>query len=142
MLWSISADVQLILELKTGVDRGDQRILKTELDQLAGHINWHRVNYPPEARAIPLLVHPYSAYNPNGTLPAGSRVLTPQGLVDLKDAVRGWVRAIALDQRWRDATAMRQLLGDWHLQGHRAITDRTVGPTEAAAPILASSAAS
>lgn len=137
-LWSVTADVQLILELKTGVDRADHRIIKTELDQLAGHINWHHVNYPAGARAIPVLVHPYSDYNPNGTPAPGTRVMTPKGLSDLKDVVHGWTRAIALDQRWQDATAMRQLLTDWHLQGHRAITDHTVDATESAAPVRAS----
>lgn len=127
-LWSVRDDLQLLIELKTGVTRPDLRIIKGELDQLSGHVSWHARNYGAAAVAIPVLVHPEAMHLANGTPASGTRILTPSGLDDLKAQVLGFARAVALNDGWKNDARVKELLASHRLVGKDALIRFTVAP--------------
>ncbi|MCB1298257.1 MAG: hypothetical protein KDB08_04665 [Microthrixaceae bacterium] len=130
-LWSVSDDLRLLLELKTGVVRPDSRIIKDELDQLSGHVSWHAQHYGATTSSIPVLVHPDSTHRTDGTPPTGARILTPTGLDDMKQRVASFARAIATNEVWRNDTRVRELLSSHQLTGKQSLVQFTLPPTPA-----------
>jgi hypothetical protein len=128
-LWSVRDDLQLLIELKTGVTRADLRVKKTELDQLSGHVSWHRANYNANDASIPVLVHPESIYLIEGTPPPGTRILTPAGIDDLKTRVKSFSDAVSVGDGWKNAQRVQELLTQHHLTGRDALLRSSVAPT-------------
>lgn len=121
VLWSISESAVVLLELKTGVVRDDGRIIKSELDQMSGHVNWLSKNYPTAVRAQPLLVHPTAWFATNGTPPEGLQVLDPDSVAALKLRVRSFATAIATNEVWKYPDLVREQLAKNHLVGSEAL---------------------
>ncbi|GAA4357578.1 hypothetical protein GCM10023087_30710 [Microbacterium rhizosphaerae] len=128
-LWSVRDDLQLLIELKTGVTRADLRIKKTELDQLSGHVSWHRANYNAHDASIPVLVHPESTYLIEGTPPPGTRILTPAGVEDLKTRVKAFADAVSVADGWKSSQRVQELLTQHYLTGRDALLRSTIAPT-------------
>ncbi|MEV8251665.1 helicase C-terminal domain-containing protein [Microbacterium sp. NPDC076768] len=128
-LWSVREDLQLVIELKTGVARQDLRIIKTELDQLSGHVNWHAENYGSGYDNVPVLVHPSSVHRADGTPAPGTRILTPEGIEQLKDRVRAFSREVAMNGGWKNEDRVRALLASHQLLGRNALLRSSVRPT-------------
>lgn len=131
VLWSISDDLQLLVSLKTGVTRRDKRIKGTELDQLSGHVSWHRREYPAAAASIPVLIHPESTHLNNATPPPGTRVLTLADVEDLKSRVRALATALAHDEAWKNDAKVRGMLVAHTLAGQSALLASSSIPTRA-----------
>ncbi|NYF16032.1 hypothetical protein HDC37_000846 [Microbacterium sp. AK009] len=131
VLWIITEDLQFIIELKTGITRADKRITKDELDQLSGHVSWHRAAYPATAASVPVLVHPEATHLRNGTPPPGTRVLTPASIDSIKARVHSFATAIAQDEGWKSETAVRQALTTNTLTGRNALLGPSVSPAAA-----------
>lgn len=122
VLWSASEATQILIELKTGVYRSDARIIKSELDQASGHINWHRENYGHDCTAISVLVHPSRFHDPLGT-PAPNTVVLEQTVIDsMRERVLAFARAIAVGKDWTSVEAVKQLLISNNLVGRNALT--------------------
>ena len=133
VLWSLRDDLQLLLELKTGVTREDARIKKTELDQLAGHVNWHAANYK-TTTSVPVLVHPSHRYKTDGTPPKGTMVLTPRGLDELVSRVNDFAVSASIDEAWRQPAKVKQLLQSHGLLGREAVLACCVSASPARRP--------
>ncbi|MDY0909517.1 DEAD/DEAH box helicase [Microbacterium sp. CFBP9034] len=131
VLWSVRDDLQLLIELKTGVTRADLRIKKSELDQLSGHVSWHRANYGSQDSSIPVLVHPESIHLTDGTPPPGTRILTPFGVDDLKTRVKAFADAVSVADGWKMPERVQALLSLHGLTGRDALLRSTVAPTSA-----------
>ncbi len=56
-----------------------------------------------------------------GAVPAGCRIITAATLPKLRDAVRGWATALALEDEYRNPAAVRQQLLARKLNGASAI---------------------
>lgn len=134
--WSVSDTTQLLIELKTGVHRSDARIIKSELDQASGHINWHRENYGADCTAVSILVHPSRFYDPLGT-PAPNTVVLEQAVVDsIRERVLTFARAIAVGNNWTSVDAVKQHLIANNLVGRNALTYQAPSPEPSAAFVL------
>ncbi|MCL6423654.1 DEAD/DEAH box helicase family protein [Brachybacterium sp. JHP9] len=135
-IWSVSDTTQLLIELKTGVHRDDARIIKSELDQASGHINWHRENYGADCTAVSILVHPSRFYDPLGT-PAPNTVVLEQAVVDsIRERVLTFARAIAVGNNWTSVDAVKQHLIANNLVGRNALTYQAPSPEPSAAFVL------
>lgn len=136
VLWSVSESIQLLIELKTGVHRSDGRIIKSELDQASGHINWHRENYGADCTAVSVLVHPSRFYDPLGT-PAPNTVVLEQMVIDsVRERVLTFARAIAVGNGWTSVDAVRQHLLANNLVGRNALTHQAPNPEPNAVFVL------
>jgi len=122
VIWSVSATSQLLIELKTGVHRADARIVKSELDQVSGHVNWHRENYGDDATAIPVLVHPSRFHAPDGTPSPGTVVLEQPVLDSIRSRVLSFAQAISVHDGWTSVDTVRQQLTSNNLIGRNSLT--------------------
>lgn len=134
VLWIITEDLQVLIELKTGITRADKRIIKSELDQLSGHASWHRAAYPASAQHTPVLVHPEASYLSNGTPPQNTRVLTPRDVENLKSRVRAFATTVAQDEGWKSEAIVRQALTTHTLTGMNALLASSTAPVSAGCP--------
>jgi hypothetical protein len=131
VLWSVRDNLQFLVELKTGVTRSDLRIKKSELDQLSGHVSWHRADYAAQDSSVPVLVHPESVHLPDGTPPPGTRILTPAGVEDLKSRVKAFADAVSIADGWKTPQRVHELLTQHNLTGRDALLRSSVAPTSA-----------
>lgn len=114
-LWALTGDRHAVIELKTG-SRAPQ-IGKHDADQLGGSVRWHEENYD-DVAAVPVLVHPQRTCSDQATLPAGTRVITPDKLDGLKEAVISFAVALAQDSgHWRDQSIVAEQLAHHKLTG-------------------------
>ncbi|PPF45984.1 DEAD/DEAH box helicase [Pseudoclavibacter sp. AY1F1] len=123
VVWALPDDQALVIELKSGVTRHDARIIKSEVDQVAGHLNWCAENFGEEITLRPVLVHPSASHMPNATPPSGLRMLTPDAVENLKDRVKSFSRAAAADENWLSVDKLRELLAQHGLTGHSSIAN-------------------
>lgn len=131
VLWVITDHTHALLELKTGVDRADSRITKSEMDQLSGHVSWHATNYDADATPMPTLVHPDHTHRPNASPPPGALVITPDGVSRMKEAVRGWAASLSNGRDWEDAEIVKSQLIVAGLVGRQALEKFAVRPEPA-----------
>lgn len=112
-LWAMAGDILVPTELKTGAVA--TTISKGYVDQLGGSARWAANEYP-GAQIVPVMVHPSSTVEKDGTPPPGTRIVTKTGLESLKDAVTKYAVALADGQgRWRDEQAVAGQLGAFKL---------------------------
>lgn len=131
VLWVVTDSTHALLELKTGVDRADTRITKSEMDQLSGHVSWHATNYAADATPIPTFVHPDHTNRPNASPPPGALVITPDGVSRMKEAVRGWAASLASGRDWENAELVQSQLIVAGLAGRQALEKFAVRPEAA-----------
>ncbi|MFD7311017.1 DEAD/DEAH box helicase [Promicromonospora sp. NPDC059942] len=121
-LWIMTATHHGVIEAKTGVTRTDQRIIKSETDQLSGAMNWHTKHYPNATTSHPLFVHPSAVPLAGAVPPAQTRVITPPDLDRFSNAVREFAREVAQDHLWQDPDAVKTALEKWFLTPNTLIT--------------------
>jgi hypothetical protein len=116
-LWLLSGDRHAVIELKTGVTRNTP-IAKKELGQLADSLNWYREHYTDTKDPVPVLVHPASVCDRSATPSKDTRVVTPETLARLKEAVTAMAVALANGDGWwtnensvAEQLRMRELVG-------------------------------
>lgn len=135
-IWSVSETTQLLIELKTGVHRSDARIIKSELDQASGHVNWHRENYGADSTAVSVLVHPSRFYDPLGT-PAPDTVVLEQTVIDsIRERVLTFARSISVGNDWTSVDAVKRHLTANNLVGRSALTYQAPRPEASAVFVL------
>jgi len=104
--WALSPSTNAIIELKTGVTRSPVTIVKSEVDQLAGALNWDENNNPDATVRLPVLVHPTIELDEKAYPPNGTRIIDPESLDRLKDAVTGFVNELAAAGTWGQTKAV------------------------------------
>ncbi|MBG0741834.1 DEAD/DEAH box helicase family protein [Paeniglutamicibacter antarcticus] len=124
-LWAVNDDVHVAFELKTEVIRNDERIWKKELDQLAGHLNWHAANYKGVSRLIPVMVHPKGKADEKGTPPQGCRYMGPDELVAFKASLNGFAQAVSLNFGWKSPEVVGKRLQEFGLTLDQAVLKHT-----------------
>ncbi|MGQ5593948.1 DEAD/DEAH box helicase [Streptomyces sp. ESR1.13] len=131
-LWALSADRHAVTELKTGCTTDS--IAKKDLDQLGGSVRWD-VEQHPGVTALPVMVHPRRDLDERAIAVQGMRVVTPEKLQALKQAVVAYAVALADGQgRWSDEQAVATQLA------HHKLTAGTLFQTYAELPRTASGA--
>jgi hypothetical protein len=109
-----------VIELKTGTERADTDIIKAETDQRAGAVAWDaEVNHSDVC--IPVLVAKSARLHTLASAPPGTRVITQESLVELKDDVRAFAGEVAIDRGWERAEAVAAALQRYTLTADRII---------------------
>lgn len=85
-LWRISSDCYAVIEAKTDV-QSKNRISRSHAQQLSHSLNWFAECIDPVADTVPVLIHPSNYTLDNAHVPAGTRVITPNKLSELREAV-------------------------------------------------------
>lgn len=100
----LGAQWHAVTELKTGCTTST--IAKKDLDQLGGSVRWDGEQYP-DARPLPVMVHPSRRCDRQGTPVPGMRVVTPDKLELLTRAVTAFAVALAGGRgSWGDEQAV------------------------------------
>ena len=124
--WGLTPTKNAVIELKTNVTRPDNRIIKSEINQLAGDLSWNsEVGGPTDC--VPVMVAHQAALYPEAAAPSGTRVITPQTLTTLKQHVRAFATMLASHDRWRDPAAVQEALVANNLTTDQIIQRHSVG---------------
>lgn len=103
-LWGLTEDRHAVVELKTGCS--GNTIDKDHVDQLGGSVRWDRKRHP-GVTSEPVMLHPSPVVDKQATPVPGMRVITPDKLDQLKEAVRDFSVALANGQgSWGDEQAV------------------------------------
>ena len=95
VLWQVGPTDYLVIECKNGAT--NQTISKSDVNQLAGSMNWFKEHYGPAAKATPVMVHPGTQLGLGATAPEGMRVTGREKLKGLKDTVEKLFGGLASD---------------------------------------------
>ncbi|WP_035878280.1 DEAD/DEAH box helicase [Cupriavidus sp. amp6] len=95
-LWAVGGTDYFVIECKTGSKSDD--IAKSDVDQLAGSVNWFSQNYGKDCSAIPVMIHPRTRLDRTASAPAGMRVMSESELQSFKDALSKFVTMLAFAQ--------------------------------------------
>ena len=118
-LWAFGGDSYAVIECKNAAVT--DFIRKTDLDQLSGSLSWFHEEYKVPASALAVMIHPSNKVHPTGAAPAGCRVITAETLPQLRDTVRAWATALAVDDQYRNPDNVRQQLAARQLHGRSSI---------------------
>jgi hypothetical protein len=112
-LWGLTEDRHAVVELKTGCS--GNTIDKEDVDQLGGSVRWDQKRHP-GITSEPVMLHPSNVVDKQATPVPGMRVITPDKLDHLKEAVRAFAVALANGQgSWSDAQAVATQLANGKL---------------------------
>lgn len=127
--WTLSPDRNAVIELKTGTSRKDTAVTKEETDQLSGAVSWNSsAGGPPNC--TPILLARDSALHPKASAPAGTRIITPDTLAQLKVHVRAYAVDLAKNERWQRATDVAKALREYDLIADKVFERHSVTPTK------------
>lgn len=125
VLWVLEHGVHAVIEAKTGA--ASERIWKSDINQLAGSVNWCKQAYP-GVETIPVLVHPAAVVDKAGTPPAGARAMTVAKMEALKETIRVFATSVA--DCYRSPDEVRERLQHHQLVGRSVISRFTVAVTK------------
>lgn len=92
-LWDLGHHLYAAIEAKSAAET--EFISKSDVDQLAGSINWFRSEYPAAASVKPLMFHPSKRVHQLASPDANPRIVDQEHLAKLKTAFRTWSGAVA-----------------------------------------------
>lgn len=125
-LWALSADRHAVTELKTGCTT--DTIVKKDLDQLGGSVRWDQEQHP-GVTPLPVMVHPSRTLDERAIAVSTMRVITPDKLQALKQAVVAYAVALADGQgRWGDEQAVAAQLAHHKLTAGTLFQKYTEAP--------------
>lgn len=123
--WGLTPTANAVIELKTGTERADTDIVKSEADQLSGALAWNdEINDTTDC--VPVLVAKSARLHKLASAPRGTRVITPETLAALKDHVRMFVVEIAHDRAWQRPEAVAAALQRHDLTASNVISKHTL----------------
>lgn len=111
-LWALGDNVFWVIEAKSGVKSA--AIGKRDMGQLASSMYWFEDRYDPEAKAVPVMVHPATQAYRNAAPPSGMRVITEDKLSDFVSALREFGQAVSRE-KWTDPETVARLLDGHNL---------------------------
>jgi len=106
-LWALGDNNFWVIEAKTGAK--SPAIGKRDMGQLATSMLWFGTRYDPQAKPVPVMVHPAVLAYADATPVTGMRVITERGLGELAAALRSFATALA-EAGWTDAEVVGRLL--------------------------------
>lgn len=124
VLWALGDQCYAPIEAKSGA--GSALIWKKDINQLAGSVNWCHDEYGPQAKVTPVMMHPSTTVAKSGTPPAGTRIITPEKLDDLKKRVRSYATALAQGEAYRDESQVADQLRQHKLTAGEIVAASTL----------------
>jgi Helicase C-terminal domain len=106
VLWAMGEFRYLVIECKS---EAVEDVPKRDAAQLGNAIDWFKDKYDKTCRPTPLLVHPTGKLRHLVVVTAGTAVLDSERLPRLRDAMRAFATAVAIDQRYRALTPSHRI---------------------------------
>ena len=124
VLWRLGGLSFLVIECKNGATA--DKVNKHDCNQLAGSMNWFQGQYDASCTAVPILIHPYNAFERAGTPHPETRVMTSQKLPLLAEALRNFTIGVVSDGRYVSPQDIARLLEALSLNAQRLVSHFTV----------------
>jgi hypothetical protein len=112
-IWAVGGLKYYVIECKNGITGG--KVNKHDCNQLAGSMNWFKDSYDDTCTAIPIMVHPSEIFEKAATPHPGTRVMTTERLNALRDALRGFARALGAPGAITDRVKVAELIRHFKL---------------------------
>ena len=126
VLWALSSTKYAVIEAKSGATGA--MIWKKDINQLAGSVNWCKIEYGEDTTVVPVMMHPAHIVERSGTPPSGTRVLNGEKLEELKAAVLAYATALAQQDAFRDEGKVGE-----QLRAHRLLAGDIINAYSVAA---------
>ena len=127
--WGLGPTSNAVIELKTGTDRPDTAITKSEIDQLAGSVNWNTQAGGP-TNCLPVLIARDATLKRDASAPPRTRIITPDTLDTLKTDVQAFTATIATHTGWPSPTTVARALQNNHLTADNILERHSITPTK------------
>lgn len=119
--WGLTPTTTAVIELKTGTERDNTDITKSETDQLSGAVSWHSNVNGDATQCVPVLVAKSARLHKLASAPPGTRVVTENDLEALKTDVQAFATELADDQMWKRSEAVAAALERHDLTADKAV---------------------
>lgn len=120
VLWSDSDGNHLVIEVKSGAEAA--LISKRDINQLGGSVRWAEDNLTGLSNIAPVIAHPSHTVERTGTPPTGARSIDSSAHDKLMAAIRQYATALAVDNQYRDVTAVQRQLVNLRFNGREFAT--------------------
>jgi hypothetical protein len=107
-LWAVGDKTFFVIECKSGAIGNS--IVKADINQLSGSMNWFSEKYPPDCVATPVIVHQYNKSSPEAFPYAGTRVIDSAGMQLLLGNLVSLAKAISSGKLFEEADKIRDQL--------------------------------
>lgn len=84
-LWKVSNNEYFVIECKNMVNRGNEVISKSEIDQLLGSISWFKEHYGQSDHMNPILFHPFTLLDKGAYCSVPYWIVNEQGMNKIKE---------------------------------------------------------
>jgi len=119
VLWGVGYLNYYVIECKNGATT--DTISKDYSNQLAGSMIWFKQSYGADCGAIPIMVHPSHVFEHAATPHADTRIITKANLAELRDAIRGFIKAVASQLQQIDSHKISEMLVQFSLSADKFI---------------------
>lgn len=116
-LWAVGTLKYFVIECKSGATA--EKITKYYANQLSGSINWFAQRYDQSCTPIPIMIHPSKVYEAAASPHPGTYIITSATLPLLRDAVRGFAKALTVAGDTVDAEKVQVLLDHHNLSSDK-----------------------
>lgn len=116
-LWSDVDGNRLVIEVKSGAET--ELISKRDINQLGGSVRWAEKHLTGTTSISPILVHPSHVAERTGTPPSDARSIDVDSHAALMTSLRRYATALAVDNRYHDASAVQEQLIALHFNGRQ-----------------------
>ena len=113
VLWAVGNLEFFVIECKSGATV--ETVTKTYTNQLTGSMMWFGGKYDQSCKATAILIHPSRSFESAASPHPRTRIITTVMLSNLKEAIAGFVKAIAADIASLDAQKAQNLLIHYRL---------------------------
>lgn len=108
-LWALGSLKYLVIECKSGAVL-TERISKSDTNQLNGSMVWFKEKYDNSCSATPIMVHPKTVFEHAASPPQDLRIVNPDGLKRLRDAIVAFSISLSTTGAFRDTREVEKQL--------------------------------
>jgi hypothetical protein len=127
LLWAMGGLHYFVIECKN--EAITETINKKDCNQLAGSMNWFKAKYDASCTAIPLMVHPSSAFEHAATPAPGTRIITKEKLPLFRSALLNYCLGISRLVNFGQPKELANLLTVHNLTPNTLLTAFTNPPS-------------
>lgn len=107
-LWALGGLKYWVIEAKSGAI--SKFISKSNINQLAGSMNWFSQHYDASVTAVPIMLHPSDTLSKDASPVDGARLITEAKMALVFKALRGFADGLVAAGRWDDPEVVAGLI--------------------------------
>ncbi|WP_212992926.1 DEAD/DEAH box helicase [Actinoplanes auranticolor] len=113
VLWSLGELAYVVIECKSGST--SDAIWRHDAEQLSHSMDWFHEKYDRTCTATPVLIHNTNALHKQASARFGSKVITFAKLAQLRETLKKYAAALAVNNDYRDHDKLATQLATWGL---------------------------